>query len=165
MASDPRAAKPHQDKGVFVKLPLVNQIRQRVDVWRDAGYPGITGMTSRWILQKTVDIADIAPTVDGQADVSMIQDIDLEQLSKKFRKQTMIFRAAQQVYREISANWRSSEVVLIAELVRLAGQCIDSDCMQITPKMYNDDNKKKTTRHSAEYDQSHPPFLAGDRIS
>ncbi len=44
MIADPKA-KPYQDKGRFVELPLVNQIRRRVDAWREAGYPGITGIT------------------------------------------------------------------------------------------------------------------------
>jgi len=33
------------DPGYFIELPLVNQIRERVDKWRDAGYPGITSIT------------------------------------------------------------------------------------------------------------------------
>ena len=44
MVADPQA-KLHQDKGTFIKLPLVNQIRRRVNAWREAGYPGITGIT------------------------------------------------------------------------------------------------------------------------
>ncbi|MBN1505692.1 MAG: DEAD/DEAH box helicase family protein [Sedimentisphaerales bacterium] len=35
------------DPGVFVELPLVNKIRPRVKAWREAGYPGITGITKR----------------------------------------------------------------------------------------------------------------------
>ncbi len=35
------------DPGVLVEIPLVNQIRNRVRAWRDAGYPGITGVTKR----------------------------------------------------------------------------------------------------------------------
>ncbi|NLE37222.1 MAG: DEAD/DEAH box helicase family protein, partial [Pirellulaceae bacterium] len=35
------------DPGVFRELPLVNQIRPRVKAWREAGYPGVTGMTRR----------------------------------------------------------------------------------------------------------------------
>lgn len=35
------------DPGVFVDLPLVNRIRSRVDEWRAAGYPGVTGVTRR----------------------------------------------------------------------------------------------------------------------
>src|SRR5207244_8193651 len=35
------------DTGVCVPIPLVNQIRPRVKAWRQAGYPGITGITKR----------------------------------------------------------------------------------------------------------------------
>ncbi|HEX3036680.1 MAG TPA: DEAD/DEAH box helicase family protein [Thermodesulfobacteriota bacterium] len=35
------------DPGIFIELPLVNLIRQRVKDWREAGYPGITGITKR----------------------------------------------------------------------------------------------------------------------
>ncbi|MEW6605018.1 MAG: DEAD/DEAH box helicase family protein, partial [Thermoproteota archaeon] len=33
------------DPGIFHELPLVNAIRDRVDAWREKGYPGITGTT------------------------------------------------------------------------------------------------------------------------
>lgn len=33
------------DPGHFIELPMVNKIRERVDRWREAGYPGITGIT------------------------------------------------------------------------------------------------------------------------
>ena len=35
------------DPGIFVEIPLVNRIRQRVQAWREAGYPGVTGITKR----------------------------------------------------------------------------------------------------------------------
>ena len=35
------------DPGLFVEIPLVNQIRERVKAWRDAEYPGISGITRR----------------------------------------------------------------------------------------------------------------------
>jgi type III restriction enzyme len=35
------------DPGVFKEIPLVNRIRPRVDAWRTAGYPGVTGVTKR----------------------------------------------------------------------------------------------------------------------
>ncbi|HEY8054572.1 MAG TPA: DEAD/DEAH box helicase family protein [Terriglobales bacterium] len=44
-------ATPHaqgfDDPGVFVELPLVNQIRGRVAEWRAAGYAGVSGTTRR----------------------------------------------------------------------------------------------------------------------
>lgn len=45
IASQERNA--YNDLGRFVKLPLVNKIRPRVKAWREAGYPGITGVTRR----------------------------------------------------------------------------------------------------------------------
>lgn len=35
------------DPGVFIELLLVSQIRGRVKTWREAGYPGVTGITRR----------------------------------------------------------------------------------------------------------------------
>ncbi len=35
------------DPGVFVEIPLVNQIRSRVLAWRAAGHPGVSGVTRR----------------------------------------------------------------------------------------------------------------------
>ena len=47
--------KPDQDSGKFVTLPLVNQIRERVDAWSDAGYPGVTGITKTLEAELTRD--------------------------------------------------------------------------------------------------------------
>ena len=40
-------SKAFDDPGVFVEIPLVNQIRLRVDAWKKDGYPGVTGITKR----------------------------------------------------------------------------------------------------------------------
>jgi type III restriction enzyme len=42
-----KGSKSFDDPGVFVEIPLVNQIRPRVKAWREAGYPGVTGITKR----------------------------------------------------------------------------------------------------------------------
>lgn len=40
-------SRTHDDPGYFVEIPLVNTIRPRVKAWREAGYPGVTGITKR----------------------------------------------------------------------------------------------------------------------
>jgi type III restriction enzyme len=40
-------SKAFDDPGVFRELPLVNRIRPRIKAWREAGYPGVTGITRR----------------------------------------------------------------------------------------------------------------------
>ena len=42
-----KAATTDEDPGDFVELPLVNRIRKRVGDWREAGWPGATGVTRR----------------------------------------------------------------------------------------------------------------------
>ncbi len=41
------SSKSFDDPGEFIELPLVNKIRPRVRVWREADYPGATGITKR----------------------------------------------------------------------------------------------------------------------
>ena len=40
-------SKAFDDPGLFVEIPLVNQIRPRVAAWRTAGYPGVSSITKR----------------------------------------------------------------------------------------------------------------------
>ena len=40
-----QGSNQYNDIGRFVELPLVNKIRPRVKAWREAGYPGVTGIT------------------------------------------------------------------------------------------------------------------------
>ena len=40
-------SRSFDDPGHFVEIPLVKLIRPRVRAWREAGYPGVTGITKR----------------------------------------------------------------------------------------------------------------------
>jgi type III restriction enzyme len=40
-------SRAFDDPGIFVEIPLVNQIRPRVKAWRKAGYPGVSSITKR----------------------------------------------------------------------------------------------------------------------
>jgi type III restriction enzyme len=40
-------SKALDDPGVFIELPLPNQIRPRVKSWSESGYPGVSGITKR----------------------------------------------------------------------------------------------------------------------
>ena len=92
---------------------------------------------------KTIEIAEIAPTVNNQPDISNIKDLDLEDLMRKSRKQTVIFRAAQAVWKEMQPNWKGSPAELMAELVRLTEQFIDSNRIQISPDLFNRDTQRR----------------------
>ena len=91
----------------------------------------------------TVQIAEIAPVVNGKPDVSAIKDIDLEKLMGKLREQTVIFRTAQTVWKDMKPNWKASPALLMAQLVGLTEQFIDSDRIAILPALFNQDNKRR----------------------
>jgi type III restriction enzyme len=40
-------SKAFDDPGIFVEIPLVNQIRPRIKAWREAGWPGVSSITRR----------------------------------------------------------------------------------------------------------------------
>ena len=42
-----QGSNQYNDIGQFMELPLVNTIRPRVKAWREAGYPGVTGVTKK----------------------------------------------------------------------------------------------------------------------
>lgn len=41
------SSRAFDDPGVFIELPLVNQIRPRIKAWREADYPGASGISKR----------------------------------------------------------------------------------------------------------------------
>src|SRR5216684_2257676 len=41
------SSKAIDDPGIFIELPLPNKIRPRVKSWREADYPGVSGITKR----------------------------------------------------------------------------------------------------------------------
>ena len=92
---------------------------------------------------KTVQIAEIAPTVNNKPDVSKIKDIGFEELVENSRQQTLIFKAAQTVWKEMQPEWLASTPLLIAELVRLAERFLDSERIQIMPALFNQDACKR----------------------
>jgi len=53
------SSRAFDDPGVFVEIPLVNQIRPRVDKWRAAGYPGVSSITRR-LLEHWTDPEEFA---------------------------------------------------------------------------------------------------------
>lgn len=41
------SSRSFDDPGQFIEIPLVNKIRPRIKSWREAGYPGVSGVTMR----------------------------------------------------------------------------------------------------------------------
>lgn len=86
---------------------------------------------------QTAQIAELAPIVEGQPDVTHIESIDLDKLAQEFRTQRIIFETARDVYDQMQETWTGDRVFLLAQLVRLVEQFIRSDRISITPALFH----------------------------
>ena len=86
---------------------------------------------------ETPKLAELAPIVDGRPDFSQVSSIDLEELARENRTQTVIFRTARDIYDHMQTSWPGSRESLIAQLVKLVEQFIRSDWLHITPDLFN----------------------------
>ncbi|MCY4003231.1 MAG: DEAD/DEAH box helicase family protein [Rhodospirillales bacterium] len=93
---------------------------------------------------QTVQLADLAPVVDGKPDMTKIDSIDLERLAREFRTQRIVFETARDVYDQMQESWPGDRAFLLAQLVRLVELVIRSDRIDITPALFiNDDLKRR----------------------
>lgn len=92
---------------------------------------------------ETVQIAELAPMVDGKPDVTKIAQIDLEKLGRKFRMQRIVFEVARDNYDQIQKNWKGNKEVLLAQLIGIVGQFISAGKIQITPSLFQQDELRR----------------------
>ena len=88
---------------------------------------------------ETAQIAELAPIVDGKPDVSKLTSINLETLAREYRTQKIVFETARDVYDQMQTSWSGSRVSLIAQLVKLVGQFLCSDRLDIAPPLFYQD--------------------------
>ncbi len=86
----------------------------------------------------TPSLAELAPIVDGKPDYSQVSSIDLEELARGSRTQTVVFRTARDIYDQMQPSWPGNRGSLIAQLVKLVERFIGSGRLQITPELFND---------------------------
>lgn len=92
---------------------------------------------------ETATLAQLAPVVDGKPDVTQISEIDLSDLGKKFRMQKIIFETARDVHDQMKPNWRGNKDILLAQLIKLVGEFLLAEKIQINPPLFYQDDLKK----------------------
>ena len=84
---------------------------------------------------ETAQVAELAPVVDGKPDFSRLRSIDLESMAREYRPQKIIFETARDVHDRMQASWPGSRMSLIAQLVKLVEQFLQSDKLVVTPPL------------------------------
>ena len=88
----------------------------------------------------TVQVAELAPVLEGKPDVTQINRIELEQLAREFRTQRIIFETARDVFDQMKHNWQGSRELLLAQLVQIVEQFMRSDKIAISPPLFYQDD-------------------------
>jgi type III restriction enzyme len=92
----------------------------------------------------TPTIAELAPVIDGKPDFSKLTEIRLLELAKEYRMQKIIFETARDVFNTMKENWKGNREYLLAQIIRIVEQFLESDKIQLEPPLfYRDDLKKR----------------------
>jgi type III restriction enzyme len=81
--------------------------------------------------------------VEGKPDVSRISEIDLDDLARRFRMQTIVFQTALGAFEQMAPTWTGSRDALIAQLVVLVETFLASDRVVISPGLFNQDPRRR----------------------
>jgi type III restriction enzyme len=92
---------------------------------------------------ETATLAQLAPVVEGKPDVSRISEIDLDDLARRFRLQTIAFAAARDVFDQMAPTWSGGREALIAQLVPLIEAFLASDRLAISPALFGEDSRRR----------------------
>lgn len=89
--------------------------------------------------------ADLAPIVNGQTDITKLMTIDLEKLEAELRMQTVVFKAAGNVFDQLKDEWAKSGTRggLLGKLVKLTEAFLQSDKIRIEPELFMVDGLRK----------------------
>ena len=92
---------------------------------------------------ETPTLAELAPVIEGKPDVTRISEISLRELGERFRTQKIVFSAAGDIYEQMKATWKGNREYLLAQVIRLVEQYIESDKLRVDPPLFNQDGMRR----------------------
>lgn len=89
--------------------------------------------------------ADLAPIVDGKADMEKLTEIDLIKLTEDLRMQKIVFETTRDLYDMLQASWKKegTKVALFGQVISLVNKFLESKKIYITPPMWTEDKRKE----------------------
>lgn len=86
----------------------------------------------------------MAGVVDSKPNLALLTEIDLEKLDREFRLQTFVFDAARELFQQTIRDFKQgSRVSIMAQMVKLVEEFLESDRLRITPPLFATDPKRR----------------------
>ena len=92
---------------------------------------------------QALQVAELAPVLEGKPNVNFVNRIELEQLAREFRQQRIIFETARDVFDQMRPSWRGGRELLLAQLVRIVEEFIRSEHIAISPSLFYQDELRR----------------------
>ena len=92
----------------------------------------------------TATSVDMSPVLEGKPHVDKLSGIDLNELNKTVRLQTIVFKTTKKVYDSLKPNWKGNKEFLLMQIIKLVGEFIDSDKIRVVD-VTDDELRKKMT--------------------
>lgn len=89
-----------------------------------------------------VELAELAPTIDGKPDLDKIKSIEIEKLIREFRQQKVIFEVTRDIFDQMNPTWGGDKGLLFGQLIDIVQQYIESRNYKIQPESYATDEIK-----------------------
>lgn len=90
-----------------------------------------------------VELAELAPTIDGKPNLDKIKVIELEKLAREFRQQKVIFEVARDLFDQMNHGWSGDKGALLSQLIAITQKFIESDRYSVKPESYAEDELKR----------------------
>lgn len=92
---------------------------------------------------QALQVAELAPVLEGKPNVNFVNRIELEQLAREFRQQRIVFETARDVFDQMRPSWRGGWELLLAQLVRIVEEFIRSEHIAISPPLFYQDELRR----------------------
>ena len=150
---------PHEgdDDGGVPKPPKpktqIEALRERAAY--EIHWPNIIRMDRVWKPRLTLDAkavptlvldandtrlsAELAPMIEGKANLAQCTEIDLEKLDAELRLQSIVFKTASEVYDMMQASWKEAgtKYALFGQIVHLTEAYLSEGAIVIEPVLFN----------------------------
>ena len=87
--------------------------------------------------------AELAAILEGKPNMDALSEIDLIELGKRHRLQTVVFKMARDVFDQMQPSWTGNRESLLSQVISIVQNVLDSDRVCASSRSLNEDSLKR----------------------
>lgn len=93
--------------------------------------------------QDTPTHAELAAILEGKPNMDALSEIGLNELGRRHRLQTVVFKMARDVYDQMQPSWTGNRDLLLAQVIAIVEKVLKSDRIRSKSRLIDDDDLKR----------------------